>query len=198
MDGINGITGAYSLLTVGAIWYVNHHQYYFLEEKWFSLTSIALLAFLFFNFRSRAKCFLGDVGSVGLAFILIFFILLLVIETRDVKYVGFLLVYGLDSISTIVFRLYRKENIFLAHRSHFYQYLANTKGWAHLAVALFYMFLQALANIFIITTSMDWVLVILFFLTAGVLFVGIRFLVEGHDTLLGKSDPFSTLPVTTK
>lgn len=196
MDGINGITGSYSLITVGTIWYVNQNEFFILDEKWFIMTFLTLLVFLFYNFRCSAKCFLGDVGSVSLAFVLIFFLLLLVIETKDIKYIGFLLLYGLDSISTIVFRLFRGENIFLAHRSHFYQYLANSKKWPHLAVALLYMFLQAMVNIFLISTSMDWVQVFLFFVTAGALFVGIRYLVEGQDALLGKSDSYSISPVS--
>jgi hypothetical protein len=37
----------------------------------------------------------------------------------------FMIVYGVDTFLTILYRLIRHENIFAAHRSHLYQILAN-------------------------------------------------------------------------
>ncbi len=89
-----------------------------------------------------------------MAFIIIFFLLLLILKAQDLKYIGLLLFYGLDTVTTLIFRLIRRENIFEAHRSHFYQYLANVKGWPHLRVATLYLLAQLIVNILIV--YLDW------------------------------------------
>ncbi len=187
MDGVNGITGAYSLVTLVSLIYINEIQIQFTSSGWLIASILSLLVFNFFNFRKEAKCFAGDVGSVSIAFIIIFFILLLILMTGDLKYVGLLLFYGLDSITTIGFRIFRKENIFEAHRSHFYQYLANTLHWPHLRVSAFYMFVQLALNIVLIQFEFDWVSLVSFCIFVGIIFVGTRFLVEGRKHLLHPS-----------
>jgi UDP-N-acetylmuramyl pentapeptide phosphotransferase/UDP-N-acetylglucosamine-1-phosphate transferase len=185
MDGINGINGAYSLITILSLYLINKDNS-FVQSEWLIITALSLLVFNFFNFRKKAKCFAGDVGSVSMAFIIIFFLMLLILKTGDLKYIGFLLVYGIDSISTILFRLIRKENIFEAHRSHFYQYLANVKGWPHLRVATLYLLAQLIVNILIVYSDWNLVTFLIFILVAGFAFVGLRFMVEGRDGLLGR------------
>jgi hypothetical protein len=81
--------------------------------------------------------------------------------------------------------LIRRENIFEAHRSHFYQYLANVKGWPHLRVATLYLFTQLIVNILIVYSDYNLVTFLIFILVVGFAFVGLRFLVEGKDVLLG-------------
>ena len=155
MDGINGITGAYSLITILSLSFINENHNSFVSIEWLIITAISLLVFNFFNFRKKAKCFAGDVGSVSMAFIIIFFLLQLILKTGDLKYIGFLLVYGIDSISTILFRLIRKENIFEAHRTHFYQYLTNVKSLPHLVVSALYMIVQLIVNLLIFYSYWD-------------------------------------------
>ena len=184
MDGINGLTGAYSLVTIVSLFYINEYNVKFVSTDWLVITAISLIAFNIFNFRALAKCFAGDVGSVSMAFIIIFFILTLLIISNDFKYIGLLLIYGLDSVTTIIFRLIRHENIFLAHRSHFYQYLVNCKSWPHLAVALLYAFLQIMVNILIFYQSFEPIGLILFLLSAGLIVVAIRVAIEGKTYLL--------------
>ncbi|WP_419801103.1 MraY family glycosyltransferase [Mucilaginibacter sp.] len=150
MDGINGITGGYGLITLAALYYINIHVIRFTDINFLLIAILSVLVFNFFNFRTKAKCFAGDVGSVSLAFIIVFFLLQLMIKAGNVTYVLLLLVYGLDTITTIVFRLIRKENIFKAHRSHFYQYLANEKKIPQLLVSAAYVFFQVLFNYIII------------------------------------------------
>ena len=150
MDGINGITGGYGLITLATLYYINVHVIRFTDINFLLIAILSVLVFNFFNFRTKAKCFAGDVGSVSLAFIIVFFLLQLMIMTGNVTYVLLLLVYGLDTITTIVFRLIRKENIFKAHRSHFYQYLANEKKIPQLLVSAAYVFFQVLFNYIII------------------------------------------------
>jgi UDP-N-acetylmuramyl pentapeptide phosphotransferase/UDP-N-acetylglucosamine-1-phosphate transferase len=68
MDGINGITGLYSLAVLGSLQYVNFNFGGFVNDDLIWYPMIASVVFLFFNFRGRAKCFAGDVGSVAIAF----------------------------------------------------------------------------------------------------------------------------------
>ncbi|HEY1062806.1 MAG TPA: glycosyltransferase family 4 protein [Daejeonella sp.] len=186
MDGINGITGAYSLITILSLYFINETQFVFVFSEWLIIVAISLLVFNFFNFRKKAKCFAGDVGSVSMAFIVIFFLLLLILKSQDLKYIGLLLFYGLDTVSTIIFRLIRKENIFEAHRSHFYQYLANIKGWPHLMVATLYMVVQLMVNILILYSDWNAVTFLVFIMVSGFIFIGLRFAVEGRSNLMGR------------
>ena len=185
MDGINGITGAYSLITILSLYFINANAPFVLSE-WLIVSIMALLVFNFFNFRKRAKCFAGDVGSVSMAFIVIFFLLLLILKSDDLKYIALLLVYGLDAVTTIVFRLIRRENIFVAHRSHFYQHLANTKSWPHLVVSALYLFVQLLVNVLIVYSDWNSGAFLIFILVSGLVFVGVRFVVEGKKRLMGR------------
>ena len=185
MDGINGITGAYSLITILSLYFINENHNSFVSIEWLMITALSLLVFNFFNFRKKAKCFAGDVGSLSMAFIIIFFLLLLILKTQDLKYIGLLLFYGLDTVSTLIFRLIRRENIFEAHRSHFYQYLANAKGWPHLRVAFLYLLAQLMVNILIVYSAWNLATFLIFILVTGFAFVGLRFMVEGKGGLLG-------------
>ena len=185
MDGINGITGSYSLITLVSLYLVNESLNSFVLSEWLLVSIMALLVFNFFNFRKKAKCFAGDVGSVSMAFIIIFFLLLLILKTNELKYIGFLLLYGLDAVTTIIFRIIRRENIFQAHRSHFYQYLASVKKWPHLRVSALYVLVQLLINVLIIYGDLNWLNFLIFILVSGFVFVGIRFLVEGKGYLMG-------------
>lgn len=182
MDGINGITGAYSLVTLLSLYFINETNRFVLPG-WLLVSVLALLVFNFFNFREKAKCFAGDVGSVGIAFIIIFFLSMLILKTEELKYIGLLLLYGLDAVTTIIFRLIRRENIFEAHRAHFYQYLANVQQWPHLRVSALYMFVQGLINVFIIYSDVNWAGFLFFCLVSGGVFVGMRFQIEGKRYL---------------
>jgi UDP-N-acetylmuramyl pentapeptide phosphotransferase/UDP-N-acetylglucosamine-1-phosphate transferase len=150
MDGINGITGLYSVVILGGLQYVNYEVDHFVNEDliWFPL--LACLVFLFFNFRKRAKCFAGDVGSISIAFFIVYLLLKLMVETGNYNYILFLAVYGVDTVLTIGHRLMLKQNIFKAHRLHFYQILANEQGLAHLWVSVLYALLQCLIIVIVI------------------------------------------------
>ena len=104
----------------------------------------SVLVFCFFNFRKKAKCFAGDVGSVGIAFILLFLIGRLIIGTGDFSWIVLLSVYGVDSVLTIIHRLMLHENIGLPHRKHLYQIMANELKIPHVMVSSIYMVVQAI------------------------------------------------------
>ena len=144
MDGINGITGGYSLVILGALAYINSEITTFVEPALINTVLCSVLVFCFFNFRKKAKCFAGDVGSVSIAFILLFLIGKLIIKTENFSWIILLSVYGVDSVLTIIHRLMLHENIGLPHRKHMYQLMANELKIPHVGVSLIYMGAQAL------------------------------------------------------
>lgn len=144
MDGINGITGGYSLVILVTLAYINAKIVPFTEPALINTVLCSVLVFCFFNFRKKAKCFAGDVGSVSIAFILLFLIGRLIIKTEDFSWIILLSVYGVDSVLTIIHRLMLHENIGLPHRKHMYQLMANELKIPHVGVSLIYMGAQAL------------------------------------------------------
>lgn len=111
---------------------------------------IASLVFLFFNYRKRAKCFAGDIGSIAIAFWIIYLALKLILATNSVIWLLFLAVYGVDAVCTIMHRLYLKQNIFEAHRLHLYQVLSNEYKIQHRLVSLFYAVAQIVLSAVVI------------------------------------------------
>ena len=143
MDGINGITGGYSLVVAGALCYINLTIVSFTNTDFIYVLMLALVVFNFFNFRTKAKCFAGDTGAFSVAFILIFLLGQLIIKTGDFSYITLLVVYGVDTVLTIIHRIILNKNIFTAHRKHAYQLMANELKIPHVVVSLFYASLQA-------------------------------------------------------
>ncbi|MEP2671002.1 MAG: UDP-GlcNAc--UDP-phosphate GlcNAc-1-phosphate transferase [Cyclobacteriaceae bacterium] len=159
MDGINGITGLYAAVGLGTFCYIDQMIFSFTNEDLILTNLVGVVIFLFYNFRKKAKCFAGDIGSVALAFIQIFFLLQLIQNTRSLLWVFLFLLFGVDSIVTIVYRILRKENIFSPHRTHAYQYLANEWNWDHRTISLMIACLQVIINTIIIysyLTSTLW------------------------------------------
>lgn len=141
MDGINGITGAYSIAILIPLAIVNS-RIGFIDRSMIYIIGISVLVFCIFNFRKRARCFAGDVGSVSIAFILLFMLGALIMATGQVWYLIFFAVYGVDSVLTIIHRLMLHENIFKPHRKHAYQIMANELGMPHTLVSTIYFALQ--------------------------------------------------------
>jgi len=150
MDGINGITGAYSLAVLLPLMAVNVSSFSdktgFIDQNLLIVVTLSVLVFCFFNFRKNAKCFAGDVGAVGMAFILIFAIGLLIVNTKDFSYIMFLAVYGVDTVLTIIHRIILHENLGEAHRKHAYQIMANELQMPHVIVSGIYMILQLIVS----------------------------------------------------
>ncbi|WP_149524369.1 MraY family glycosyltransferase [Sphingobacterium hotanense] len=141
MDGINGMTACYSL-SVGALLLLVNYEVNFIESNFIIYPLIGVMVFAIFNFRTIAKTFAGDVGSVSIAFILMFCFAKLILKTGDYIYILFLTLYGLDTVWTIIRRFTLGESIFEAHRSHLYQYLGNEVGCSKLLISFLYAVLQ--------------------------------------------------------
>ena len=141
MDGINGITGGYSIAVLLPLIYLNS-RFDFISQPYLYVTGISLIVFCFFNFRKNAKCFAGDVGSISIAFMLLFALGRLILQTKDLSYLTFLAVYGADAVLTICHRIQQHENLGVAHRKHAYQLMANELKIPHTIVSAFYTLLQ--------------------------------------------------------
>ncbi|MDT3778031.1 glycosyltransferase family 4 protein [Nitrospira sp. MA-1] len=176
MDGINGITGIYGLVNLLTFFYINQEIIHFIDDSLPLYILMSILVFLFYNFRRRAVCFAGDVGSITLAFIQVFLLVKLIIETQQFSWIFLFLVFGVDSVVTILYRLRKGENIFKPHRSHLYQYLSNEMGKSHLIISSVYGLLQLVVNailiLFLPYSSVG--LVVLFATIFVVLYVVVR------------------------
>lgn len=170
MDGINGITGLYSLVVLGSLLYVNQNMVSFVDRDFIIYPVLACLVFLFFNFRKKAKCFMGDIGSMGIAFWVVGLIGLLMMKTGEIKWILFLAVYGVEVISTILERLKLKENIFEAHRRHLYQLLANEKKISHLKVSTLYATVQLIVNAIVIFSNLPQNVIFVIILLPALIF----------------------------
>lgn len=144
MDGINGMTGGYSLVVIASLWYINNYHISFVENHLLYMLMLSLISFNIFNFRKKAKCFAGDVGAISIAFIIIFITGLLILKTAEFSYIALLAVYGVDTVLTIIHRILLKENIFAAHRKHLFQLMANEMKIPQLYVSFIYSGIQAL------------------------------------------------------
>jgi len=173
MDGINGITAAYSLamliplLAVQGSWFKVQGVPEFIEPSYLIVAIIGVLVFSIFNFRpkGKAKCFAGDVGSIGIAFIILFALGRLMLATKDITYIVFFLVYGVDGTLTIIHRIMLHENLGQAHRKHAYQLMANELGMSHVVVSLLYMAIQLVISLGFVylcpnTTLAHWIYLI--------------------------------------
>ena len=122
--------------------YILNSKYTFMEESLLVVTGLSLLVFCLFNFRKKAKCFAGDVGSIGIALILTFCMVRLMMATGDVAWIVLFLIYGVDGVLTICHRIMLHENLGQAHRKHAYQLMANELKIPHVSVSTLYMALQ--------------------------------------------------------
>lgn len=172
MDGINGITAGYALAVllpllaincgskVQEVQEVQEVQGGYVDQSLVFVSILSVLVFCIFNFRpkGKAKCFAGDVGSIGIAFIMLFLIGKAIIATGDLTYLIFLLVYGVDGVLTICHRIMLHENLGEAHRKHAYQLMANELKIGHVKVSMLYMAMQLVVSLGFIYVCPDNVL----------------------------------------
>ena len=176
MDGINGITAGYSLAVLVPLVLLNQ-EIVFMEPSFLVVAILGVLVFCIFNFRpkGKAKCFAGDVGSIAIAFIMLFAIGKLVVLTGDVTYLIFLLVYGVDGCLTICHRIMLHENLGEAHRKHAYQLMANELKIGHVEVSLLYMAMQLVVSLGFIYVCPNTVLAHWMYLLGAVVLLGVAY-----------------------
>lgn len=171
MDGINGITGGYSIAVIVPLIYLNS-RYDFISMDFLYVAGLSLLVFCFFNFRKKAKCFAGDVGSISIAFIVLFALGKLILTTGDFAYIVLLAVYGADTVLTICHRIQLHEKLGEAHRKHAFQIMANELKMPHVTVSSLYMALQLVISAGVIYLPINHYLylgIVILLLAAGYL-----------------------------
>ena len=176
MDGINGITGGYSLAMLIPLYLLNQ-KYHFVDEHLLVVIGLSALVFCFFNYRTKAKCFAGDVGSIGMALMLVFCLGRLMLQTGDITWIVLYLVYGVDGCLTIAHRAMLHENLGVAHRKHAFQLMANELKIPHVVVSSIYIILQlaiSLVAIYVIPdyTTAHWIYLVSLIIIMGLLYLG--------------------------
>lgn len=141
MDGINGISVLYAGSVLTGV-YLFRGDIPDMKLSLIYAVGLSLVVFGWFNGRKNALVFAGDVGSLSMGLILAYFVSSLILATGRWEYILFLSIYGVDSVLTIIYRIKHRKNIFEAHRTHLYQYLANEMKWPHLVVAFIYSLFQ--------------------------------------------------------
>ena len=156
MDGIDGIAGITATVSGLAI---------AVAASFFGATAVAAVAaafaaaslgFLSCNWQP-AKIFMGDVGSAFCGFLLA--VLPMAVPLKSEPAVASVCVVALwpfifDTASTLLYRLWKRENIFRAHRSHLYQRL-TIAGWSHRGVASLYGGISAMSGMVAIAPLFD-------------------------------------------
>ena len=177
MDGINGITAGYAFAMLLPMLLLNQGMS-FVEVSYLVVAIIGVLVFSIFNFRpkGKAKCFAGDVGSIGIAFIILFALGRLMLMTKDITYIVFFLVYGIDGSLTIFHRIMLHENLGQAHRKHAYQLMANELKMSHVVVSLLYMAIQLVVSLGFIYLCPDTILAHWIYLIAAGIVLAVAYI----------------------
>lgn len=158
MDGINGITACYSVSVLVPLLLVNNLDgMLFIPNSYLAVAILGVLVFGWFNFRprDRVRCFAGDVGAVGIAFIMLFAMGKLIIRTGDVTWLVFMVVYGVDGCCTIIHRILEHDSLGKAHRKHVYQLMANELRRGHMMVSSMYLSAQLVISLVMIYVIPD-------------------------------------------
>jgi UDP-N-acetylmuramyl pentapeptide phosphotransferase/UDP-N-acetylglucosamine-1-phosphate transferase len=138
MDGIDGIAGVQAV-SAGAAWLTIAYMGGWLTVALAAAAVVAAaMGFLIHNW-APARIFMGDIGSAFLGFTLAALPLLAAPDDPHLPAAAGLVVapFVLDTGHTFVRRMIAGENVFQAHRTHFYQRLAAA-GLGHAAVAALY------------------------------------------------------------
>src|SRR5574344_172027 len=179
MDGINGITAGYSLTVLLPLLILNITlDNSFVDNSFIIVTIISVVIFSMFNFRpkGKAKCFAGDVGSIGIALLMLFMIGMLIVQTQDLTYLIFLIVYGVDGCLTICHRLLLHETLGDAHRKHVYQIMANELNIGHVKVTTLYMTIQLIISLGFISVCPNTIIAHWLYLLASLAILAISYI----------------------
>jgi len=189
MDGINGITGLYSIAVLSGFFYINYENE-FINNDFIIFPMLSLLVFGYYNFRKKARFFAGDIGSISMAMVILFCLMFLTRELMSPLVLLFIVVYGADALMTLLYKVVIKEKMSQPHRHHIYQKLVDVLKWPHLKVSILYTILQIMINFIVfygyqLELSVQY---LLFFAVVFILIIGyillFRFLKLKSKTLL--------------
>lgn len=149
MDGINGMVSGYSLAILIPLLVVLKNL-----DFSFSLSIIiALIAFLFFNFRLKEKAWLGDTGSMGLAFIILNLVFSNFKGYQLYMFLSLASIFIIDAGITLLQRQLSNENVFTRHHKHFYQYIRDYLNWDVRLISFIYFAVQFSINLILLSSN---------------------------------------------
>jgi len=155
MDGMDGLAASQTIIASGTL------SFWFWQYGDQSLAIVCLVlaaasyGFLLWNW-APAKIFMGDVGSVSIGAFLAT-LLLIAVSRYDMPVISFILLLGVfigDATITILCRLFKGEKIWLPHRSHYYQRLAN-HGFSHNKIVIGLILLMSISSLIATITLLD-------------------------------------------
>ncbi|WP_298780308.1 glycosyltransferase family 4 protein [uncultured Polaribacter sp.] len=149
MDGINGITGLYSISVLIGFYLINLNES-IVNADLIIYALISLIVFGFYNFRRKALFFAGDIGSISIGVLIFFLGMLFYIKLSSPLILLLIIVYGADAAFTLLYRkFYTRESVFEPHRHHIYQKLVHICKISHLKVSMLYAIIQLTINFII-------------------------------------------------
>ena len=153
MDGINGLLASTSFIILLSLAYLNENLIdangkviQFVNPYVIYSLIASTIIFLFLNLRGKALSFMGDAGSIGIAFTTFYLVFLLVSQTGNTIYFLLFSVLGIDSGLTVVYKLILKENIFIPHRDFLFKKLVHIGKFGHVRIAIIYALIQGVIN----------------------------------------------------
>jgi len=166
MDGINGLAAITGVVGFGLLAFYSVFSENSLALTPFNLSIVfCCLGFLPFNMPT-AKVFMGDVGSILLGFV---FAVMVVWYSTGLKeflcLTSFLFPFYADEVTTELIRLKNGEKIWLPHRKHLYQLLANEYNISHWKISIGYGMAQLIIGasiLFLFKSSVFTIISILF------------------------------------
>jgi UDP-GlcNAc:undecaprenyl-phosphate GlcNAc-1-phosphate transferase len=152
MDGINGLTGFYSLAVISGLYLINTNEQ-IINSELLIYVFISLVVFGFYNFRKNALFFAGDIGSISIGMLLFFVGFYLTYQLNSPLILLLIIVYGADAGNTLLYRkFFTKERVLEPHRHHIYQKLVDISKMSHLKVSVIYAGIQLFINMIIYKT----------------------------------------------
>lgn len=149
MDGINGITGLYSVVIL-LLYYCVNLNIKAVDQDLILYPIVSILIFGYYNFRKKAMMFAGDIGSICIAMLIFFVGTKLILVSNNIIILLSVVVYTADGLLTMIYRKFIGENLLEAHRHHIYQKLVDRTKLTHLQVSAIYALLQLLVGIIVI------------------------------------------------
>ncbi|MDA8896055.1 hypothetical protein N9J24_01580 [Bacteroidia bacterium] len=157
MDGVNGMLTLHSILVLLSFLFLNenlidfeNNSRAFTDSDFIINLIIPLTIFAIFNVRVHAKAFIGDVGAISIAFVILYLMFSLLLQSGNYAYLLLFSIFGADAGLTVCYKLILGENIFVPHRDFVFKKLVHIKKLSHLRVSLYYLSAQAVINLVII------------------------------------------------
>ncbi|MDO1502205.1 hypothetical protein Q2T40_18890 [Winogradskyella maritima] len=149
MDGINGMLIVNAVISLSALFIINLEFYFVHDNALLGLICVCLV-FAFGNVRKAPIFISGDVGSISLGFILIWFCIELYMVTDNPMVFLIISVFCIDVAVTLAHTIFKRHNPFKAHRNHLYEKLVYRDLHTDLKVTAIYGLIHLLVCAFVV------------------------------------------------